>query len=133
MEENRRLGSSEWVFEAAVHYGSCLVADGRSAEALAVLAEAEARTHEDVSMFDAAAAFVRGSATADLGRFDQAAEAVRTGVVAARQRNLDFDLARLLMLADRLGLDDVSPDATEPAVEAQRLFDRLGVGPFALS
>ena len=50
------------------------------------------------------------------------------GVAAARERAQTFDLARLLLLAERIGPPfDARLETFEPAEEAYHLFDRLGV------
>ena len=46
----------------------------------------------------------------------------------ARERNLEFDLARLLVVAAGTGAADAAPlVGDDPLAEARRLFDRLGV------
>jgi len=133
VDDNRRLGSAEWVYESAIHLGDCLVAQGRPDEALAEMEAAAAATNDDVSMFEAAAACVRARALEALGRRDEAAGEISRGVAAARSRELEFDLARLLDLAASLDLDAAATGSSEPAVEARRLFDRLGVVSLAFS
>ena len=50
------------------------------------------------------------------------------GVALARERNLEFDLARLLVVAAGTGTADAVPYiGDDPLAEAQQLFDRLGV------
>jgi len=126
IDENRRMGSLDSVYEAAIHLGSCLVADGRPGEALAVIDEAHKGTSADVSIFAAAAALIRVRALAATGMRGAAVDTLRSGLETARARNLEFDLAWLLVLAAELGVEG-APGAEQPADEARRLFTKLGV------
>ena len=64
----------------------------------------------------------------DLGRLDEARTTISHGVGVARRHGLNFDLSRLLLLADRIGPPfDPELETTEPAEEAHHLLHRLGV------
>jgi hypothetical protein len=71
---------------------------------------------------------VSARALIELGFTNEAIETIVDGAAEARARVLEFDLARLLLLADRIGPPfDPRLATTEPAEEAQRLLDRLDV------
>jgi hypothetical protein len=71
---------------------------------------------------------VTARALIDLGRLDEARTTISDGVEMARSHGLNFDLARLLLLADRIGPPfDTRLETTEPAEEAHHLLHRLGV------
>lgn len=128
--EYTELGNSASVFESSLHLADCLVRDGRADEALRMLEQAATETSEDVSMFEAAHALVAAHAMAGLGDTDRAAQRVRDGIEIARRRVLEFDLARLLLLADELGVapaDDADESARPPREEAEQILRRLGV------
>ena len=128
VEDNAAMGSSASAFESALHLAACLVAAGRPDEALDAVATTGARATDDVSMFDAARAHVEASALLALGRRDDAEQRLVAGVAFARQRELEFDLARLLALAAAHDLADGERLGSERAgAEAAELFDRLGV------
>ena len=128
VNENARMGSTASAYEASLHLGQCLVAAGRPAEALEVVAAAAAKTTGDLSIFDAARAHVEASALREMERVQEARQRVVEGVAMARERNLEFDLARLLVVAAGIGAADAAPIVGEdPLGEARQLFDRLGV------
>ena len=63
-----------------------------------------------------------------LQRAEEARQRDIEGVALARERNLEFDLARLLVVAAGTGAADVAPVVGDhPLREARQLFDRLGV------
>lgn len=115
------MGSSESVCEAAIHLGACLLAEQRPGEALRVVAEAAVG---EPSLFDAAAAVVRARALHRLGREAEAAAEIRQGIWLATSRGLNYELARLLLLSDELGVDGAREDAV---AEAHRLMTELGL------
>ncbi len=79
-------------------------------------------------MFDASRAAVAARALVELGELDEARERICAGLHTARERELTFDTARLLLVAARIGPPfDGCLETTEPAEEAYRLLDRLGV------
>jgi class 3 adenylate cyclase/tetratricopeptide (TPR) repeat protein len=128
VDDNAAMGSTASAFESALHLGECLVRSGRPAEALDVVALTASRTTEEVSMFDASRAHVEAGALAALDRREEAVDAIVHGAAAARLRNLEFDLGRLLLLADELGLSEDPRLGTDDAGgEARILFERLGV------
>jgi tetratricopeptide (TPR) repeat protein len=128
LERWRSTGRAASAHETTIHLADCLTRCRRPGEALELLAEDTGAGAEDVALFEAAHALVTGAALVDLGRLDEASENIARGVEAARRRAQTFDLARLLLLADRIGPPfDPRLGTTEPAEEAYHLLDRLGV------
>jgi class 3 adenylate cyclase/tetratricopeptide (TPR) repeat protein len=127
VDENVELGSSASAFESSIHLAECLVRSGRADEALALIEMRATTTTEDVSILEASRALVEAHAYATLGVIDRAAERIVTGVAAARRRELEFDLARLLLLADEMGVDAEPVGSARPREEAEQILCRLGV------
>jgi class 3 adenylate cyclase/tetratricopeptide (TPR) repeat protein len=131
-----RGGLDQWLasgvaasaYETAIHLADCLVRAGRPDEALEVLTQVTGADPEDIAIFEAATALVTASALVDLDQVDEARGILAHGVEVARQRAQTFDLARLLLLAGRIGPPfDARLETHEPAEEAYHLLDRLGV------
>jgi class 3 adenylate cyclase/tetratricopeptide (TPR) repeat protein len=121
-------GDAWWAYEMSLHLADCLVRSGRSHEALAVLDDIAGMDPAEVAVYQATKEAVLASALVELGRGDEAAEAICRGVEVARRRSLTFDLSRLLLLADRIGPPfDPRLGTEEPVEEANHLLDRLGV------
>lgn len=129
VEQWRATGNAAAAYESAIWLADCLARSQRPQEALDELESAAAGTvPSEIAMFDASTAAVSAGALLDLGRTDEAIETISRGVEAARQHQLMFDLARLLLLADRIGPPfDRRLESTEPVEEAHHLLDRLGV------
>jgi len=127
-EQWKAIGSAASVYETSVHLADCLVRAGRAREALDVLAQNDGAGSEETTMFDAARAAVAARALVELGELDEARARICDGFETARERSLTFDTARLLLVAARIGPPfDECLGTTEPAEEAYRLLDRLGV------
>ena len=119
---------SESAYEAALHLAEWNVRAGRPAEALRIIDEAADHSHDEMTIFAAAAAIVTAESLLAIGREQRARERIAEGVLSARTLGLEFDLARLLVLAGRIGEPfDERLGTTEPLEDARRLFDRLGV------
>lgn len=131
IDDSAAMGSAASAYEASIHLGACLVATGRAHGALDAIATAARRTDpEEVAMFDAARALVEANAYAALGRFAEAILALSTGLTAARSRGLGYDEARLLLLAERLGVNASGGlDAAGAGARARELLRSLGVRP----
>jgi tetratricopeptide (TPR) repeat protein len=127
IEENIELGSAASAFESSIHLAECLVRSGRADEALGMLQHQAENTSEDVSILEASQALVEAHAYATLGTPERALARVVDGIAAARHRELEFDLARLLILGEELGIDPETAGSARPREEAERIFCRLGV------
>jgi tetratricopeptide (TPR) repeat protein len=124
----QKNGSGASAHETAIHLADCLTRSGRSEIGLETLAQDFGARTEEIAIFDASRAVVSARALIELGRVDEAEGTILRGVAVARERELTFDLARLLLLADRIGPPfDRRLGAAEPAEEARHLLDRLGV------
>jgi class 3 adenylate cyclase/tetratricopeptide (TPR) repeat protein len=129
IERCRSIGSVSLAYEATLHLADCFVRSGRPVDALTEL-HRQHETPPEIAIFEAAECLVEASALVELGRSAEATGLVVRGVAAAREQWLTFDLARLLRLAARIGPPfDERLGTAEPAEEAQRLLDRLGVLP----
>jgi predicted ATPase len=136
-EEQLRAGYEQWsaarstvwqANEVSIYLADCLVRSGRPLDGLDLLAQIGGADQDEVEIFSAAIAAVSARALTDLGRLDEAKTTISDGVVAARIHGLNFDLARLLLLADHIGPPfDSKLETTEPAEEAHHLLHRLGV------
>jgi tetratricopeptide (TPR) repeat protein len=136
-EEQLRAGFDQWsaarstvwqANEVSIYLADCLVRSGRPLQGLEALERLSGADQDEVEIFGAAIAAVAARALIDLGRLDEARATISRGVGAARIHGLDFDLSRLLLLADRVGPPfDPGLETTEPAEEAHHLLHRLGV------
>jgi tetratricopeptide (TPR) repeat protein len=128
VEQWRASGRAASAYEMSLYLADCLTRSGRPQEALDVVGHAAGAEHDENAIFEAARAAVSARALLELGFVNEAIEMISHGVEVARQRALTFDLARLLLLADRAGPPfDRRLGTTEPAEEAHHLLDRLGV------
>ncbi|MGA9278900.1 adenylate/guanylate cyclase domain-containing protein [Ilumatobacter sp.] len=128
VEQWRASGRAASAYEMSVYLADCLVRSGRPHEGLDILERATGADAGEIAIFQAAAALVEATAFIELERVDEATAAICRGVRAARERSLTFDLARLLLLAGDIGPPfDRCLGTPEPAEEARRLLDRLGV------
>jgi tetratricopeptide (TPR) repeat protein len=128
MDELTSMGRTASAYETSLHLADCLTRSGDPQQALALIARTAAQTSEDVSIFDSLRAAASARALIELGLVDEAIMTIAVGVEHARARGLEFDLARLLLLAGRLGPPfDPRLGTTEPSEEAHYLLDRLGV------
>jgi predicted negative regulator of RcsB-dependent stress response len=127
-EQWRASGSAASIYETSIHLADCLVRAGRPDEALGLLSQDYGAAPEETTIFDAARAAVAAKALVELGEVDTARTRICAGIEAARERDLTFDTARLLLVAARMGPPfDACLGTSEPAEEAFRILDRLGV------
>ena len=124
--EFNALGKRTSAFEAAIMMADCKLRRGDPAQALEMLDLAEAEGGEDVLLFQASMARVRAAALTALGRTDEAALAIASGIDSARQQEQPYDHAMLVITsADLVRLAGGQPDQTAVA-EANEVLARLG-------
>jgi tetratricopeptide (TPR) repeat protein len=137
-EARELLEEARSEFERAGEHGELLVTDARDAELLVIERRAEealaltdaaldrARTVEGVFVLFPVLERIRGLALMQLGRLEEAREAITEGVARARADQADYELALGLDALATLGLLDAGP-AGETERERDRIFLRLGV------
>jgi class 3 adenylate cyclase/tetratricopeptide (TPR) repeat protein len=96
------LGQTMTAFEAALHLADAYTDRGDPRRALDLRDAAAARAGADASHLDAHDALVRGRALAAVGRLDEAAAVVASGVSAAEDKALAYELALLLRLSSEI-------------------------------
>jgi predicted ATPase len=117
-----------WASERTIHFADYLVRAGRPLDALEVLDNVTRFEPDEVAVYRAAIDATAASALINLGRMEEAVEAICRGVEEARRQSLDYDLSRLLLLADRIGPPfDGRLGTPQPAEEAYYLLGRLTV------
>ena len=130
VEEFRALGARMTALEASLVHAEIACADGRYEDALEIVAEAETLARGDDAPMRARTCLVRASALTALGRLDDSADAVATGLEAAVEQGLIFEEARLLRARGELVLArgaSGDPDAARDDLAASRaLMTRLG-------
>ena len=126
IEDSAAMGSAASAYEAALYLGDFLTSVGRAEEAIAVIERTATAAGPDGAMFEPTHALVLATALQSLGRIGEAAATVTAGVDLARQRRLNYELARLLLLSSVV--DTVAgADAVNAREEATLLLRRLGV------
>ena len=93
------LGQTMTAFEAALHLADAYADRGDPRRALDLRDAAAARAGADAAHLDAHDALVRGRALAALGRLDEAAAVVASGVSAAEDKALAYELDLLIRLS----------------------------------
>jgi class 3 adenylate cyclase/tetratricopeptide (TPR) repeat protein len=93
------LGQTMTAFEAALHLADAHIDRGDPRVALELRDAAAARAGADAAHLEAHDALVRGRALAALGRLDEAAGVVASGVSAAEDQALAYELGLLLRLS----------------------------------
>jgi tetratricopeptide (TPR) repeat protein len=93
------LGQTMTAFEAALHLADAYTDSGDPRRALDLRDVAAARAGADAAHLDAHDALVRGRALAALGRLDEAAGVVASGVSAAEDKALAYELDLLIRLS----------------------------------
>ncbi|WP_430645214.1 adenylate/guanylate cyclase domain-containing protein [Agromyces sp. GXS1127] len=120
-----RTGQVQSAIEAAVLVAHGLVLAGRPEDALDTLGETEQRAGGEAELYGSTIARTRASALAALGRVREAQDVVSAGLAQAREQDLPFEIAQLLLIEAELTGD---PSAAQSIrAEADRLLRELGV------
>jgi tetratricopeptide (TPR) repeat protein len=93
------LGQTMSAFEAALHLADAYTDRGDPRGALDLRDAAATRAGADAAHLDAHDALVRGRALAALGRLDEAADVVASGLSAAEDKALAYELGLLVSLS----------------------------------
>lgn len=122
------LGNVSSALEAALVRAEAVSRGGAPAEALAIIAAAERKAHVDAAFSLPRTCLQRGRALLALGRPEEAAEMVSTGLVAAREQGLPYEEALLLRLRSRVDRQRGDLEAASAArADASVMLARLGV------
>ncbi len=126
-EELESLGRSGSALEAATYRAECRIQRGQPEDALAILDSAERSAGQDRLWYAASLARVRAAALATIGDYVGAAANIDDGLSAARNHDLQYEQALLLLtraeLAGRAGRE---PDPAD-LEQAYSLLRSLGV------
>jgi len=127
--EFAHVGAEADVVETDAAFAECLVLRGDSRPALEASEQALKRgasASAAAGPQEAHLQRVRGYALAQLGKLEEAKEALAISLRAARSRNSDYDTALTLHAIERIARIEcvAAPDAAE---ESALIFDRLGV------
>ena len=122
------LGNDSSALEAALVRAEAVSRGGEPAEALTIIAAAERQAHVDAAFSLPRTCLQRGRALLALGRPDEAAEMVSTGLVAAREQGLPYEEALLLRLDSRVDRQRGDAEtASATWADADVMLVRLGV------
>ena len=125
-DEAAAIGIRGLALEAGIHLAAALTRQGDHERALEILdAEAE-RAGDLVVALGGALACARAETLLAIGRPDEAAAVVTSGLGLSTDDDASYDRARLLVLAGRLGRGR-GETAAEALQEAGSLLQRLGV------
>ena len=128
--EGSAMGSRADSLEAGIHLAHATTRAGEARRSLETLDEEQALAGDLADFFAAALAHARAEALVALGRLDEAAEVVTSGLSSAQEHDALYDTAQLLLLraeiASRTGSVE---EAAEALQEADGLLQRLGAVP----
>jgi tetratricopeptide (TPR) repeat protein len=121
------LESVTGAFEAALYLADCAIRKGEPEAALALLDKASEQAGDAASIYAATEARLRATAVLAAGRHDEALGFVDEGLVFARGRDLEYEVALLLFVkGDVLAADQ--PDRSEACrAGATSIFERLEI------
>jgi predicted negative regulator of RcsB-dependent stress response len=111
--------------EAALYLCQGYLKLGEPDTALATLEDAERVAGDDAELFGCAIARIRGQALVALGRTDEARRVWDKGIALAKDQQMLFEEAQLLLLA--ASLEESAPQSQELAEKAGALLRQLGV------
>jgi thioredoxin-like negative regulator of GroEL len=119
--------------EAALRMAECRLDQGESDLALTLLEEAAAGVAPDEHPLGAAIALLQSLAHASRGDLAEAIAAARTGIDAARDAGMLYELGLLLVVVADLTTATDATGAAAAAVEGQALLETLGIGRIELT
>lgn len=132
-EEARSLDMKEPAYEAAILLADLKARNGQAEAALELLENAELESKEEASIFAPTADRVRAQALASVGRIDEAVGVAGAAIESARARNLDYEVAMLLLCKADL-LEGEDPNGAAPLrAEGYSIIERLDIRPRALA
>jgi tetratricopeptide (TPR) repeat protein len=122
------LSTRTSAFEASLVRADVVAQGGGHAEALALIEAAETAAKGDDEPLRARACLQKGASLTALGRTDEAAAVVETGLALAREQALAFEEALLLaLLSDLAAVTGDAVTAGRARSEANAILTRLGV------
>ncbi|HVR33873.1 MAG TPA: hypothetical protein VMS74_14330, partial [Acidimicrobiia bacterium] len=119
------IGHTGVALDATVHLAEALVADGQVDEAIRAIEEGERLGGGDAAYFEVPLARLKAAAYTGLGKIEQALALADQALTAAREQELPYEEALVLLLkADIANLSgaEAGPEGVE---EAQRLLHTL--------
>jgi hypothetical protein len=112
--------------EASLVRAEIALADGRTEDALAVVAEADGSNRDGGESLQPRVALVRSRALVSQERLDEADVAIAAGLASAREQNLPFEEALLLKVRSEVVSRLGGAGAITDAAEADRMLRAMG-------
>jgi predicted ATPase/class 3 adenylate cyclase len=132
-EEAIALGMKHSAYEAAIQLAELKARTGDADASIELLDSAAEESGEDASIYAPTADRVRALALALKGNTTDAVEVADAALETARERNLDYEVAMLLMCKADL-LESADPNMTDSLrVEGKSIIDRLDIRPLELA
>ena len=125
-DEGSAMGSRADSLEAGIHLARATTRAGDARRSLEILDEEQAGAGDLADYFAAALAHARAEALVALGRLDDAANAVTSGLASAQEHDALYDTAQLLLVEAEIAARTGSSEGAEALQEAGRLLQRLG-------
>ena len=97
-DEGSAMGSRADSLEAGIHLASATTRAGEARRSLEILDEEQALAGDLAEFFAASLAHARAEALVELGRLNEAAEVVTSGLASAQEHDGLFDTAQLLLV-----------------------------------
>jgi hypothetical protein len=126
-DEFASMGRAASVYETSIHLADALTRAGRAHEALVVLEASASSASEEVAIFDAARARVNAAALLAVGDLEEAQSVLESGISAARERGLGYELGLMLAAVASYPVPVETGSEEPPATESHRLLKELGV------
>jgi tetratricopeptide (TPR) repeat protein len=128
-EQAKSLDLKGHAYEAAIHLADLMASNGDPTSALELLDKAADEAQEEASIFAPAADRVRALALNLLGRTLDAVDIADSALEVARGRNLDYEVAMLLLCKASL-IGEAHPEtAASLREEGRQIIERLEIRP----